>query len=172
MQLLTDDEAAGWSSRFVTVGGTPRTIRITAPVAATEIAGLAYRLVITCAPDYAEERFTGALVWLRRWEIWSESVDNQGYALLNGLRLNANQKGTLDVAPAMEFGSGEFFDATACLLISLVFQWDTEFLSADGTFRCSLSHHGDIELRVSDPERGAEVFQRFGKYSPLEVSST
>lgn len=169
MRLVTDDEAAEWSKRLITVSGTTRIIGVTAPTGATEIADFAYRLAITCAPDYAEEHFTGALVWLRRWEIWSESIDKQGYALLTGLRLGSGQRSALDVAPAMEFAGSEFFEATACLSIPLLFQWDAEFLSVDGAFGCSVSHHGQIELRFSDPRRSADTMQRFGSYSPREV---
>jgi hypothetical protein len=171
MRQLTDDEVAQRSKRLVTVIDGARMVRLTAPAAATEIAGFAYRLMITCAPNYEEEHFAGAIVWLHRWEIWSESIDNQGYALLNGLRLSSADNSVLDETPAMEFSAGEFFDATACVLLPLLFQWDAELLSVDGTVRCSMSHHGQIELRISEAERSADMLQRFGQYSPVEVSS-
>ncbi len=176
MQLLTDDQAIEWARQRGVSGynggsNMPKRVRLSTPVAALEIAGLAYRLAITDVPAYDEERFAGALVWLRRWEIWSESIDGQGYVLLNSLRFTSERRDTLDVAPASAFAPGEFMKAAACLVLPMIFQWDAEFISAEGGFQAFVSHDGYVDVKIGNPEHVAEVLARFQQYRPVDLSA-
>lgn len=172
MQLLSDDQAIEWTQQRGVSGRNARhnVIRLSTPVAAPDIAGLAYMLAITAVPDYNEERFGGALIWLRRWEIWSESIDRQGYALLEGLRHTSGQADNMDVAPAMAFAPSEFIKATACLALPMLFQWDADFVSADGRFQAFVSHDGYVDVSARGPQWRTELLARFQEYRAVDLS--
>lgn len=98
-----------WKNRGLDPSRQPESIRIRLPSEATAVAALAYMIGITGVPGFEEPRFPGAMLWLRRWEIWSESIDRTGYALLEGLRRGAEHGVSIEAAPGLSFGQGEFF---------------------------------------------------------------
>lgn len=126
--------------------------------------GLAYMLAITGTPDYAEEAFEGAVLWLRRWEIWSESIDSVGYALLEGLRGKASDRLAIDVAPAMHFDAGEFTLAHAALAVPLLFQWDAIFAPANGAFSAFISHDGYVDVAPGVGASATSLQERFTEW--------
>ena len=117
MRLLSDTEVPEWAEgRGLRVDGlaplsqvefasTPvERLRIQIPASAIDVVRLAYILVMTGVREYEESQFSGALLWLQRWEIWSESIDQAGFVLLNGVRTISNCASSVHDAPAQQFG--------------------------------------------------------------------
>jgi hypothetical protein len=185
VKLLSDDEALEWSRSAgpgtIATGVFPFAeaddarergfrIRIRIPNEPTAIAGLAYMLVLTGVPDHDEARFAGAMLWLREWEIWSESIDRTGHALLDGIRRLSGRSDSLRAAPAQAFGPGEFFWACASLSLPMMFQWDAWFVAADGSHAVSVSHEGYLDFIACTEQVRAELLARFHRWTPEPVA--
>jgi hypothetical protein len=185
MQLLSDDEAAKWcaklgfrvdgelpSTRIEVPGSAPRQMRIRLSADAISHVGLAYTLLMTGVPGYEEERFAGGLLWLQRWEIWSEQIDRAGYLLLDGIRAGSAPAPDLDAAPALLFAEGELANAHACVSLPMIFQWDAHFVPASGEFFAFVSHEGRCDLVVGDERLYEELLERFQNWGAMEVETT
>ncbi|HEX6910570.1 MAG TPA: hypothetical protein VF142_09245, partial [Longimicrobium sp.] len=135
----------------------------------TAIVALAYMIAITGVPDHEEMKFGGALLWLRRWEIWSESIDRTGYAFLHGLRGASERLPLIEASPAHVLQEGEFFQACALLALPMFFQWDARFLPADASYHVSVSHEGHLDLFANDQVRCNELLTRFKDWNPMLV---
>ncbi len=176
MQLLTGPEAVAWRDRArgATLGShlnietdaelkvAPLRLRIDG--SAPDVAGLAYMLAITGTPDYDEAKFPGAVLRLKRWEIWSESIDRAGHLLIDGIRSAALVRRSIDEAPAIEFERGEFLAAHSALLIPMLFQWDAEFTLANGNFSLDISHDGWVDAFTGVHTRRAALRERFAEW--------
>lgn len=154
MRLLSDPEAREWCSQAAPSSWygsdrlrSPR-VRIIVPDDAISVVALAYVLTITGVDQYAEANHTESLLWLRRWEIWSESIDRAGYVFLEALRSQSGDTRSFDDAPAHLFGPGEFEPAHACIVLPMLFQWDASFISKDGALSAFISYEGYIDLNV------------------------
>ncbi len=177
MKLLTAVAAEDWCrkqgcfvggdlvSKSVTLppSGSPD-CRVTVPTEATEAAALAYVIAMTAVPDFLEGRFEGAMLWMRRWEIWSESIDRVGLLLLNGVRASSGQGPALEVAPAHLFLPTEFDAAHACLTLPLIFQWDAHFVPERGAFVAFVSHEGHVDLWAANKEMRGSLLGRLERW--------
>jgi hypothetical protein len=175
MQLLSDDEAVQWAlgtgfpANGAWASASPRMqgisephFRILIPDEPTAIVALAYMIASTGVLDHEEMKFSGALLWLRRWEIWSESIDRTGYALLNGIRGLSGHAATIVASP----GYGEFFEACALLALPMFFQWDARFFSADAGYHVSVSHEGYVDVIAKNRMKYNELLTRFKSWDP------
>lgn len=178
MQLHSDEGAKEWvrAAGFQVDGALPSTLvriaagqelrlRVRIPEEATAAVALAYVLLMTAVPGYDEESFAGGLVWLQRWEIWSESIDRAGYALLDGIRAAGGSPAPVGSTPAHAFGRGELAAAHAALSLPMLFQWDAHFVPTGGDFFAFVSHEGYLEL-VSGGAVHGELLERFGDWYP------
>jgi hypothetical protein len=176
MQLLSETEARNWCSQAAPSfwRGSDRLrssrLRITVPEDAIAVVALAYVLTITGVDEYAEANYTESLLWLRRWEIWSESIDRAGYVFLKALRSESGDVRSLDDAPAHLFGPGEFELAHACVALPMLFQWDAHFISKDGALSAFISHEGYIDLNVEDGSALEMLLERFADWRPVMLS--
>ncbi len=134
--------------------------------------GLAYLLVMAAVRDYDEDNFAGALVWLRRWEIWGESTDRAGYILLDGVRASVEQPAPLGTAPAHLFESREFAKAHATLSLPMMFQWDAHFVAAGAEFCAYISHEGSVDLLSRNTEVHRALTERLQQWESGEVSAS
>lgn len=182
MLLLSDNEALDWclkfgvrqsrsllSDRITLPDVAGRRLRITVADDATAVVGQAYILLMTSIPRYEESAFDGALIWLQRWEIWSESIDRVGYELLNGVRRRPGDEANIDEAPAQVFAHGEFVSAQACLSLPMMFQWDAYFVPAKAPFIAFISHEGFVEFQTRREEDSSMLRERFDRYGPADV---
>jgi hypothetical protein len=173
VQLLSDADARNWCAHAAppfeigSPGIFPLSVRIALPDDAIAIVSLAYVLTITGVDEYAEENFSDSLLWLRRWEIWSESIDRAGYVFLNALRAQSGNTPSLDDAPAHLFGVGEFEIAHACLALPMLFQWDAYFISKKGGIHAFISHERHIDLGFQDETALAPSLARFADWHPV-----
>jgi hypothetical protein len=177
MQLLTAREAESWKARHSVVKRdlpasgqeemreSSSAFRIRADGIASDVAGLAYMLTLTGSADYDESQFPGAILLLKRWEVWSESIDRIGTTIMESLRLSDGAGHTLDEAPAMRFSSAEFVQASSALLIPLLFQWDAEFAVEGGKLRMNISHDGWIDIFPSSEVSLDTIAKRFAAWS-------
>jgi len=175
MKLMTDGEAASWcTERGLTVEGKPSVVRIglatrgstfRVPLEedATAIVSLAYMLLTTPLRDHSDDRFDGALLWMRRWEIWSETVDRVGYELLKGLR--NGHPGSLRESPAQLFEHGEIVAANAAIVLPMLFQWDATVIPANASMVVAISHDGYLDVTAPDAAV-ANLIRRFDKWGP------
>jgi hypothetical protein len=179
MELLSNEEALTWArDAGVEVSGEhPAAIgagegsrvwrlRVQVPEDATAIAGLAYTIALTGAPGYDEIKFRGALLWLSRWEIWSESIDRIGYALLDGVRRLSGHSVSLDSAPAQVFEPGEFFLSSASLALTMMFQWDARFVGTEASYAAIVSHEGFVDVITWAERDYVELLTRFRPWKP------
>jgi hypothetical protein len=67
--------------------------------------------------------FRGGLIWLVDWNIWSETTEAVGLAVLEAARISANAP-PVDAAPAQLFDPGEMLGAQIALGLPLLFGWD------------------------------------------------
>lgn len=178
MQLLSDAEAARWCeahaltlrtghphSSPLSGGGLDHTLRVLIPDKASDAVGLAYVTLMTGVAGYEEGNFGGAILWLRRWEIWSETIDAVGYKMLQGLRGGPADGSLLEEKPAMVFPKDAFLTAHACLSLPLLFQWDALYAPGDGAFLARVSHEGYMELFLREAPSN-ELLTRFGTWLP------
>lgn len=174
MKLITKQDALKWcnergiairedsphSSRLRFDCGM-RAVRVGVDGSAVNIFNLAYVLLMTGVPDDDEDRFEGALVWLRDWDIWSEGIEHVGHLLLAGIRGSGLGSPSVLEAPAHVFGPDEFVAAKATLVLPMLFQWDALLAPVHGRFVACLSHHGHFDLFVPDIESELELVARF-----------
>jgi len=184
VQLLTDAEATAWcSSLGLTVRSGVASERVQLPArvplvrldtkgSATALAGLAYTLLTTPSLPRDEAHFDGALVWLQRWELWSESIDRIGYALLGSLRGERPEGPELGQHPAHQFAPGEFLLANACLLLPLIFQWDAYLVPSSGRMVVYMSHEEHLDIRCARDEDRIELTERFSSWHPVEIGGS
>jgi hypothetical protein len=182
MRILSDGDAIEWClARGLTIAdGLPSSrvqissqtlrVRISTKGSAHELAGLVYTLLLTQSLPRDEGHFEGALVWLQRWQLWSESVDRIGYLFLNKLR--GAELSTADFAesPAQLFAPKEFVEATACLFLLVTFQWDAYLIDPNGRMVAFISHEEHIDLLCARDEDQVEVMERFKEWNPIEIS--
>jgi hypothetical protein len=167
--LTSGDRATSRHLRYPTHG--QRTLRVSITGTAVDVVGLAYMLAVTRFPDHDESAFAGALLWLRRWEIWSESIDRVGYAMFAGIRARAGQADALDARPAQLCAEGDFLEAHALLCLPMLFEWDMYFIPRGGSFVLKISHERYVDIVARDDGVCASMLARFGRYLPTEVTS-
>ncbi len=186
MNLMSDAQAVSWcddhglmtdgavASSRIRFRHSPSTrIRIQLPSDAAATVGLAYTLMMTSVGEYEERNFAGALIWLQRWEIWSEQIDRAGYVLLDGIRAASGRSIEMGSAPAHLFASNEFASAHACLALPMLFQWDAYLVPPGGDFLAFVSHERHIDLVTRDPQNHAALLRRFREWLfPESAAST
>ena len=177
MELLTERQAMEWCvERGFRVGDGPpdragfegvhaSRFRIRVPEEATAAIALSYMVLLTEVADYEESNFEGAMVWLRRWQVWSESIDRVGYKLLDGVTGSGTEDGWLNDTPAFVFTGNELVPAHACLSVPMLFQWDAYFLPMGAGFLVFVSHHGYLHIAAREEAR-APLLERFREWSP------
>lgn len=133
-----------------------------------KMVSLAFTVLMGSATGDTTETFGGGLIWLQRWEIWSEDIDRVGYAFLGGLTSQPEAPLGGDISPAYEFEEGEFLTANAVLSLPLLFEWDAHFVPRSAQFIVFISHerHLDVFTRdQSEHQRLHSLFQDAG-WSP------
>jgi len=173
---LSDQAATAWceaqnwgfdarSARVADWTGGGDRIRVTIPDEATTVTALSYVLLMTGVPGYEETALGDTLLWLRRWAIWSESIDRVGHVLLDAVHKGAGNE-DIDSAPALLFTMHEFPEAHACLTLPMLFQWDAVLVSSVGKFAAVISHDGFVDLFWKEQDFASKLFDRFRDWQP------
>jgi hypothetical protein len=132
------------------------------PAIANETIALAYEIAAAEVKAFTEESAGAVIIWLHRWEIWSESIDAVGYAYLTGL---AREKALrLGEAPGFLFDSGDFLKCYAALALPMLLQWDAYFMPEHSAFFARVSHEGFIDIVASNPLVAQSLQDRFARY--------
>ena len=180
MRTVSDAEAREWCStrrfevdqdfplRAVSRFDGARRFRLQIPDEATATVGLAYVLLMSGVREGVEENFDGAVVWFRRWELWSESIDRVGQLMLEAVRTSLGNAGPLDEKPALVYSDREFIPAHASLSLPMLFQWDAFYCPHGGQLLAAVSHHGTIEV-LAPSEAYSDLVERFSQWNPEEV---
>jgi hypothetical protein len=161
METLSEVQAAAWCrdrgmdfppaidcSMFVTDTGRARCIRTVLPKESSRLIAMAHALLLQGLPEPDADDFSGALVWLCEWNIWSEASDAAGVRMLEMVRkgIVGTSTAPLGDAPAHLFGPHEFRDAHIVLLIPLLFQWDVYLIPGSANYVAFASHDGVVDL--------------------------
>jgi len=180
MQALSDADARGWCSergflvdqnfptKVAPRDPTGRRFRIQIPEEATATVGLGYMLLMSGVRDYVEENFDGAMIWLRRWELWSETIDRVGQLLLEGVTGALGRDRRLSETPALVFTERELVPAHTSLALTMLFQWDACYCPNSGYLFATISHHGHVEV-ITSPDAFDRELERFSQANPVEV---
>jgi hypothetical protein len=180
-QVLTDEQAERWCSErgVVLTGELPMEVRLNfssanawfrfqIPKNPTAAVGLAYVMVLTDVPDYDESNFDGALVWFRRWEIWSESIDRVGYELERGVRRGLGHDESIDLCPGLVLDRNGIVSAQTYVSLPLLFSWDAFYIPSTATFAASISHEGYVEM-VCTRDALPAMIDRFAKWQSVRI---
>ena len=181
MHQLVSDDAIQWclaNGLQIVEGGTVDRLRVAGPESyalqlspardAADALDLTYRILLTDVADYDEESFPGGLVWLQRWELWSETLDRVGYRLVSALR-HGDATAPLAAAPAQMFGDGDLVDAQAFAAVAMVFQWDFHWIPRSARFLAFSSHDAGVRFRSRDRHMHGTLLQRFAEWNPLPL---
>jgi hypothetical protein len=140
-----------------------REIRIGIPRVATEVLSMAYALLTVGLVDDDEVNFRGSLVWLRQWEIWSESIDRIGHILLQGLYMQSGDDTHFETRPGFVFAADEFAKSHAALAVAMLFQWDAIVFPVHPDFHAHISHDGYMDVEPATSVAREALLQRFGR---------
>jgi len=180
MRTVSDAEAQEWCVKrgFVVEHDFPlraapqfdgaRRFRLQIPDEATATVGLAYVLLMSGVREGVEANFDGAVVWFRRWELWSESIDRVGQFMLEAVRDTLKNDGPLDEKPALVYSERELIPAHASLSLPMLFQWDAFYCPHGGQLFAAISHHGALEV-LAPSEAYSDLVERFSQWNPEEV---
>lgn len=182
MKLLSDDRALEWcrDRGIHGEGSIPRTFlrydggsseRIQLRMHADAIAqvGFAFSSLLAETPSDSDATFHGGLVWLRRWNLWSESIDAVGYRLLDGLRDAREGVPSLNEAPAHLCLEEDFVTAHSLLALAVLFQWDAYYVPSSGHFLIFVSHEGTVDILSRTAELRLELAARFRELEPVQI---
>ena len=111
-------------------------LQLEVPKLAPQLVANAYGLV--AAGD--ESTFAGALLWLRRWEIWSPQIDEVGVQLFGNALAAAGSTG-LPATPACQFGAAEFDQAYSLFSLPLLLQWDVYLVPPSAEYFIYVTHN-------------------------------
>jgi hypothetical protein len=175
VQLLTADEAARWCGERgipVTKTGALSTLNHSGPeqhrfraaidVAPSQLLAMAHSILLQDLAQPAEDDFAGALVWLREWDIWSESVERAGLRLADLTRAAfAGTSRPLAQAPAQLFDPREFVDAQIATTLPFLFQWDAYVVPVSGRCFTLVSHDGYLMFSASNASILKRAYRRF-----------
>jgi hypothetical protein len=107
-------------------------------------------------------------VWLQRWELWSESIDEVGYCLLHALRDQRGESESPMAAPATLLGADGFTQAIALSLLPAMFQWDVLVLPVEGRFSFIITHHGELKIFPRQGSLDPELVEHFVRHYAVQ----
>lgn len=138
-------------------------LRVPTNVAPPQLLAMAHTILLQDLPEPSAEDFGGALIWLRDWNIWSETFERAGRRLVEIVRagLVDTEVGTMEMTPAYLFGPQELVDAQLLSTLPLLFQWDAYVISASGRCYASISHHGHLTMLAANAAILARIYERF-----------
>src|ERR1041385_1782987 len=151
-------------------GGSSNCLTIRLPLAPTRSIALAYILLMTLVPDDDESKFQGVLVWIREWEIWSETTERVGVKVVESLRLAKGEARSVRDAPAHLFDEHELVEAHALLLQPLFFQWDAFVVPPSGKYFAMVDHDGVLNIVTPDQVTHQALLHRFRDWHPKACS--
>jgi hypothetical protein len=139
---------------------------------APALVAMAHGALLQDLVDPDPQDFAGALIWLRDWDIWSESFERTGIRMLETLRRQATgvESSSIRDTPAHVFGPQEFADAHALLMIPFMFQWDAYVVPASGRCFVFVSHHAHVRITAATEAINSRIAERFGSDGWSECS--
>jgi hypothetical protein len=139
-------------------------IAIIRPEAAAQLQALSY--VLLAYEDEAD--FSGALLWMTDWGIWSEESERPALRMWSQMRAGYGTKTELLSAPGHLFGSTEFIDLHAFFLLPILFQWDAYLVPNRGDYFIFVSHDGVIYTVARTVEVRDKLFGDYEYWKPLK----
>lgn len=83
--------------------------------------------------------FRGALLWIRQWGVWSESVERVGFRIMQAIRSLHGDETRFEIAPGYLFES-ELVDLHVCLVQPMLIGWDAFLVPHSGEYLIATSH--------------------------------
>lgn len=176
MRSMTSDEARKWCSQEA-VGLTLRrdgvlrykSVRehrffVTVPEEHREILILA-RAMLTFR---GEANFSGAMLWLRWWDIGSPQWARVGWRILEDIRRAHGESRSLEVAPAQLFREDEFVQSHAFLVQAIAFGWVAEYIPSGGGYFAHFKDNLQVCLSAESSETLKEMRTSFHDWNPTK----
>jgi hypothetical protein len=131
---------------------------------------LGYVLLMSLVRDDEEVNFGGGLLWLRDWNIWSETTERVGDYVVQGLRNGLGIRQPLEAAPAHLFTEKELTAAQAFLAQPMIYQWDAYLVPVSAEYFVFISHGGSCYIVAKTRGVFEQLLQRFqnGNWNPKE----
>lgn len=157
----TDIESGLVSLRYAATGH--QCLQAAFPKESPQLIAMAHALLLQDLAEPDAQDFTGALVWLRDWDIWSEASEKAGCRMLELLRaaLVGDEAPTIRDAPAHLFSPQEFVDAHLLLTIPLIFQWDAYVIPVSARCFTLVSHEARVRIATRSNTILSRISERF-----------
>lgn len=184
MLYLTPLDASGWcatrgvwtrgdtpSSKLAIGNGLSQRFRFEPPIDPAGRVALANAIAVPRVLSTGDETFAGGLVWLRDWDIWSNTVERVGLELLRSVfRVVAGSsvRGT----PARWYGPGELVQFQTAISLVLLFEWEADIVLEAGSPAFHISHERYVEVatkEVSEHEALQKCFLSAWKQLPTSA---
>jgi len=133
------------------------------PVAHPEIVMLAREILFF----RGESNYSGAIVWLRRWDIGSPQLVHPGWLVLESIRRANGDQRPLDIAPAQSFRDDELVAAHAFLIQIMGFGWVAEFVSS-GEYFLHFKDNLQISCTANDAATSKELRNYYQRWEPTD----
>lgn len=180
MRALRPQEASAWCiERAVSVRSHSRPClsfgrqehycaQMLLPHDAPRLVSLGQAMLTTFIGDDDRRKFDGSMLWITRWDIWSESIEQVGYSLVENTRRANLVTSALADAPATLFEPDEELAARVALVLPLVFQWDAYVIPSSGRHFFFSSHDGVLYAVVRNRLDLKQMISRFSSFTPTE----
>ena len=176
MKLLSADDATFWCKNrgiLATKTGalvdlrypseSEHSLRVGASVGPPQLLAMAHSILLQDLAQPAEDDFAGALVWLRDWNIWSETFEKAGLRLVELFRrsLLPSNVSSLSEVPACAFDPQELVDAQIAVTLPFLFQWDAYVIPSSGRCFALISHDGYLRVDAMNASILSRIYDRF-----------
>jgi hypothetical protein len=179
MNVMTDDEVREFTKKNSWATGVqvnssdhlyydaPEANCITLSYPRTPLRVTYFARVIAMLGTYADEaQFSGALLWLRLWNIGSPQLEKSGWRLIERMRMGFGELRPLGVANGHWFRSDEIADLAAFIVPCFVYGWDAYVVPSGADCFAFISHDEFWCVATRKAELHAQLLQDFADVEP------
>ena len=117
------------------------------------------------------DSYSGSLVWLRDWDIWSEDYEEVGCRLASRLFSDPRRPTRFPDAPGQVFDSTELLDQRVALIVPMLFQWDAYLVPGHGKYVVFVSHDEYVDVVAKTANELDRLFQELHAWNPTKKAS-
>jgi len=142
-----------------------RCLRLTYPERPLRVT-YAARLLAMLGTGSDEALFSGALLWLRLWNIGSAQLEKSGWKIMERMRMGYGELRPLGVANAHWFRADEVTDLAAFIVPCFVYGWDAYVIPSNAGCFAFISHDEFWCLTSRDDETRKNLTATFAEFNP------
>ena len=117
------------------------------------------------------EGYSGSLLWLKAWGIWSEDYEEVGLRLFERLISGPEGQATLPDSPGQLFDKNESTDQRAALTVPMLFQWDAYLVPDHGRYVVFVSHDEYVDVVAKTAVELDRLFGELHAWNPTKKAS-